>query len=159
MPGQLNFSLQLGGGFSMFQALLQLFPKKGTTGEYLLESILSDMTGQRAKKREHNWTLQFNFEVGFNPAGSVWVPSPKLWYGSPWPLNTSPTTTLVPRPLAMFLFTWPMPFTSSKPQLKNIKILSRTVAPSSPNLETESLPDGMESSSWVLAARFKNVAR
>ena len=52
-----------------------------------------------------------------------------------------------------------MPFTSSKPQLKNIKILSRTVAPSSPNLETESLPDGMESSSWVLAARFKNVAR
>ena len=50
MPGQLNFSLQLGGGFSMFQALLQLFPKKGTTGEYLLESILSDMTGQRAKK-------------------------------------------------------------------------------------------------------------
>ena len=90
MPGQLNFSLQLGGGFSMFEALLQLFPKNGTTGEYLLESILSDMTGQRAKKREHNWTLQFNFEVGFNPAGSVWVPSPKLWHGSPLAIEYQP---------------------------------------------------------------------
>lgn len=50
MPGQLNFSLQLGGGFSMFQPLLQLFPKKGITGEYLLESVLPDMIGQRAKK-------------------------------------------------------------------------------------------------------------
>ena len=159
MPGQLNFSLQLGGGFSMFSSVVAAFPKKRNYGRIppRINTLRHDRT--KSQKREHNWTLQFNFEVGFNPAGSVWAPSPKLWHGSPWPLNTSPTTTLVPRPLAMFLFTWPMPFTSSKPQLKNIKILSRTVAPSSPNLETESLPDGMESSSWVLAARFKNVAR
>ena len=44
------------------------------------------------------------------------VPLRKLWHGLLWALNISPTMIRVLRPLAMFWFTWPTPFTLSWPK-------------------------------------------